>query len=194
MDSIEKFWAWFHEWSQRFVMDPESPSLIHELDAEVASLGPIAWEVGPGRNGAWRLTLSPDGELSLLALTSDVISRAPAIGGWEFASSRQPRDWNLIFSLLEESGNKLEIDARPWQYVLWRFPDGMCEIKIAQTGVPLLTEENRYRAALIALDGLLGEECRLRVLSAVEVVDVLSEDEQKRATPIALLPQHLQSS
>jgi hypothetical protein len=70
----------------------------------------------------------------------------------------------------------------------------MCEIKIAQTGVPLLTEENRYRAALIALDGLLGEECRLRVLSAVEVVDVLSEDEQKRATPIALLPQHLQSS
>lgn len=167
--------------------------MIDELDSEVRALGPISWELGPGMQNNWRLTLTPDGDRALLPLTAAIVARAPEIVGWEVASSRQPREWDLTFSMSLSSGDTVEIDARSWNYVLWRFSDGSLDIKIGLDGVTSLSDEDRYRAAVIVLDGLLGEERRLEKLETIEVVTRLESDELSRATPIALLPQHLSS-
>lgn len=112
--------------------DFEDEELTDELNTRVAELGDVAWELGPGREAPNALTLAPDGNPELLALTKEVVQGAPKITDWEFHWARQPRPAQFEFSLGTEDGSSVDIDARPWRYVLYRFPDGVFDIVLEE--------------------------------------------------------------
>ncbi|MCA9698860.1 MAG: hypothetical protein KC431_15150, partial [Myxococcales bacterium] len=54
-----------------------------------------------------------------------------------------------------------------------------------------VTEEDRYTAAVILIDGMLGEERRLDEIDEVEVVLFLEPELGTKVSSIQDLPQHL---
>lgn len=60
----------------------------------------------------------------LLRATRKVVSKAPAITGWEFRRARPPKQRQMRFTIEDRSGAVREVDASGWRYVLLRYPDG----------------------------------------------------------------------
>jgi len=153
--AADAFWAWFASAGDGFP---------REMDARVAGLGELAWEVGADAGGRW-LAISPGGNPDLLPLTRAVVARAPRMPGWTFHPAKPPRDWDRTFSL----GGGVRIDANAWRYLLQRFPDGTLDVEIAAPDLMRYEEPLRVHAARIALDGELGEERRLACVQEIYV-------------------------
>jgi hypothetical protein len=187
------FWAWFATIADRLGNDFTNEALNDALDTRLARLGEIAWELGPGSIAESALAISPDGNPDLLPLTQRIVALAPDLPGWEFHSSRPARADNLEFSITTNSTDELAIDAHSWRYVLYRFPNKVFDIVIEQSNLAEATDDDRYTAAVVLLDGLLGEGKRLLRIRDIEPVVGLNADENKKANRITLLPQHLDS-
>jgi hypothetical protein len=190
---ISAFWAWFATIADKLGDDFDNETLQDELDARLAGLGEIAWELGPGSTAENALAISPDGDPELLPLTQRIVSMAPELSRWEFLPARPARAASLEFSIATSSGGELSIDARSWRYVLFKFPDTMFDIVLEQGDLPDASEDDRYIAAAVLLDGLLGEGKRLLRIRDVEPVIALSPEQAKKANPITVLSEHLDS-
>jgi len=191
-DDVLGFWSWFERVAPRLEDDSQADhAALRELDARVATLGEFSWELGPGRRARCALTIGPGGEAQKLHATRRIVALAPLIAGWEFHWALQPKEWDLRFTLESTRGEPMQIDGRPWRYVLFRFPDGIYDIVLEQNNLENATDEDRYTAAVIAIDGLLGEGRRLLELHEIEPVFELSVGESAKATGLALLPTHL---
>ena len=185
---IDAFWAWFAGNSGRICRDPEKDVLLEELDRRVSGLGCPAWEIGPGSQGEWFLALSPDGDPRALPLTLEIVSRAPSVPGWEFLPHRPKKEWDLRFEIEGESG-PIEVDARGWRFVAYRYPDGVYDLVISVGSETELGPGERDLAVRIAVEGQLGEEALLTRVNDLDVVVELSTDEQSRSRPLTSLGQ-----
>ncbi len=186
---IEEFWRWFSGIARDLSMEPENKDLLQKLDSKVRSLHPaIAWEIGPGERDTWQLVISPDLDPDLLPVTEAIISHAPTISGWEFHAARQPKDWNNEFEM-ERNGGSVSIDARDWKYVLLRYPDGNVEILLHGDNAKHLSKEERWQAASIFLQGILGEKPLLDKHLSFDLSDKIEENLRDKLKPISLLPQ-----
>ena len=54
----------------------------------------------------------------------------------------------------------LEVNANSWRYVLLAFPDGVFDLVLERANMLGVGEDDRYAAAVVLLDGLLGEATR----------------------------------
>ncbi len=194
VEAIHAFWGWFGTVARGLARNLENRALLRELDARVSSLADIVWEVGPGKNAENALVVSPDGSRDLLQVTERIVRLAPAIDGWEFLSARPPRDGILEFSVKSEAGEWMDVDARDWRYVLYRFPDGMFDIIVEENNLVDVSEGARYSAAVIALDGILGERQRLGLFHTIDGVEKLTSDVAGAASRISLLREHVGKS
>ncbi len=192
-DQIKALWTWFSEISVRLAANYEDQQLLGELDTHVCALGEIAWELGPGTAKACALTLSPDGDPTRLAFTQKAVAMAPNLALWEFYPARQKKEWELQFSIETRDGRILPVDARSWRYCLLEFPKGTCDIVVEQANLAHVDDEDRYAAAVIVLDGILGEAARLLTIEEIEPTEALSTEQSKRANSILLLEDHLNS-
>jgi hypothetical protein len=190
---IQDFWAWVQTIADELAEDLENGAIIETLNRRVSRLGDISWEVGPGRHAENALTLTPDGDPAKLAVTKHIITFAPSVAGWEFYPAKPAKDWNLMFSIETENGDIVDVDARTWRYVLFRFPDDTFDLILSQDGLAPVGEDDRYTAAVIVVDGLLGEEVRMALIDTIEPVEALSKKDEPQATSILALPQHLES-
>lgn len=179
--AADAFWAWFQA-----VAGATDDELRRELDARVASLGELAWEIGSSAAGR-RLAISPGGNPDLLPLTRAVVARAPRVSGWTFHPARPPKDWDLTFSL----GADVRIDARGWRYLLQRYADGTLDVEIAAPDLMRYEEPIRIHAARIALDGELGEERRLARVQDVFVYYDFEAADAPRIRPFPDLKREL---
>jgi hypothetical protein len=190
---IEAFWRWFGGIAPELGTDLENQSLLDELDERVARLGDVSWEVGPGRREVNALVITPDGARNKLDACRHIVTLAPSVPGWEFHCARPPKQWDLQFSLDAEGGGKIEVDARTWRYVLYTLPGNTLDIVLEQNNLRDVTEGDRYTAAVVVLDGILGELKRLDVIKAIEPITTLSEEHSAKASPVDVLVEHLDS-
>jgi hypothetical protein len=126
-----------------------------------------------------------------LAVTERIVALAPELADWELHPARPPR--LAGFELTIEGDEDLPVDARSWRYVLFQFPDGTFDVVVEQANLVGAGEDDRYIAAVILIDGLLGEAYRLRRIQTIEVVDALPPDLAVKANAIASLAAHLAS-
>jgi hypothetical protein len=188
---IHAFWLWFATIADSLGDNFDNASLLHALDAQLLGLGDITWELGPGSKTENMLAISPDGRPELLPLTKHIVSMAPDLPQWEFFPARPAKSASLEFAIIGSSGKEIDIDARPWRYVLFRFPDQTFDLVLEQNNLTKATDDDRYTAAVILLDGLLGEAVRLLRVRDVEPVFSLAFDQEPKASPISALAMHL---
>ena len=192
-EKILAFWSWFQSVAEQLSENYDNPALLADLDAKVSELGNLAWELGPGSREENALAISPDGVAEWLPITQRIAAMAPAIPRWEFHPARPARDWNLEFSITASAGGDIDIDAREWRYVIFRFPDGTFDLILEQNNLFSASDEDRFTASVVLLDGLLGEARRLLWIRDVESVVNLPHDQVAKANPINVLPEHLNS-
>ena len=189
---VEKFWNWFSNNSQDLGDEFRRKGLISELDKRISKLGDFVWEFAPGKVEKKAFVISPGGDLKLLELSKEVISRAAKCKGWEFHYAKPPKDWELKFDFERADGRMADVDASGWKYVLLKYEDETYEIIIK---LPQLLMELGDRDALtateITLDGILGEERRMRLINGIDVVFEFEEMYKSKASDIQALSEHL---
>jgi hypothetical protein len=187
---IQTFWAWFASIADALGADLTNPALLEALDARVRRLGDLGWELGPGSTAENALALSPDGDRDLLPLTQHVVAMAPTVPRWVFLPARPARPAPFEFTL-GAGPDEFAIDATSWRYVLYRFPDHTFDLVLEQANLADATDDERYTAAVILLDALLGEEARLLRVREVEPMVSLPPELQVKASPLTSLAEHL---
>lgn len=190
---VLEFWAWFASIADELGDDFTNQALQDALDARLGRFGEIAWELGPGSTAENALAVSPDGDPDLLPLTQRIVAMAPTLPGWEFHPARPARAESLEFSIGTSSGDEIAVDAQSWRYVLFKFPDKTFDIVLEQQNLTDVSDDDRYTAAVVLLDALLGEGKRLLRIREVEPVAALNPEQGKKANPITVLPEHLDS-
>jgi len=181
---IELFWRWFSGNQADFGHKFENKELLSELDKQLANLGVHSWEVGPGLYCEKQLVVSPGGELTLLELTNKIVSLAPTINDWEFYPAKQPKEWSLQVNLWTQTGTEVKIDGSIWKFVILKYEDGATEIIMQASNVINLNIEDKITAGEILLDGLLGEENRIRWFQYIDVIDQFDKEYSSQAQNI----------
>ena len=187
--AIAAFWAWFVSVAEQLSKDFANQQLLNLLDEQVAHLGEVSWEIGPGVQAQNALIITPDGSKEWLATTQRIIGRAPVIPTWELHWARPPKRWNLEFTLGTSIG-QICVDAKPWRYVLFRFPDNSFDIVIEQNNLEI-PDGDRYSASVIVLDGILGEHLRLELFVEVDSLETFPPQQASKATRITNLADHI---
>lgn len=190
---IERFWKWFQQVADDLGKNLENDTILQELDRRVSELGNVAWEVGPGKIEPSALVITPDGAVGEIEKCRRIVALAPTIEGWEFHSARPPRQWDLRFMIERDAGGFMNIDARGWRYVLFRFPDHTFDIVLEAHNLDKATSQERYRAAVVLLDGILGEIRRLKRIKGIDIVISLTQEQETSASAIEVLGEHLES-
>jgi hypothetical protein len=78
-------------------------------------------------------------------------------------SCRPRKKWDLRFEIEGASG-PIEVDARSWRFVAYRYPDGIYDV-VVLVDEPSLAPLDRDLAARIAVEGQLGEEALLTAVN-----------------------------
>ena len=186
---ITEFWSWFRRIASSLARDLENPLVLEDLDTRIHELGSnLSWEVGPGSQEPFQLVISPNLDRELQERAREIISRAPVIQGWEFYSARRPKDWDYKFVMHRAGGREpVQLDASAWGFVLLQYPDGGREVLLQGNTLPLLDDDERWQAAAIALENILGEEVLLDRINQFELVNHLDHRFAGQARPIQLL-------
>lgn len=191
---VVDFWEWFRSICGHFGDRFENRRLVDELDARVAKLGRFSWELGPGvrdgKNNA--LVLTPCGDPDLLLETRQVIDVAPECPGWEFYPAKPPKKWQREFTLQDDDGSTIHIDASGARFVLLKYPDGVLDVLLADVNLTALPEGLRQTAGEVLLDGELGEERRMAFVRGVDIVGRFEVDMERKSSPIATLALHVE--
>lgn len=67
------------------------------------------------------------------------------------------------------------------------------DIDLEQANLRDVDEDGRYQAAVLVLDGLLGEAMRLSTIEGIEPTGAFDEQTAKRSNEIIVLEEHLAS-
>jgi hypothetical protein len=186
--AIAAFWGWFASIAAALARNLEDGDLLAELDARLRELGPLGWELGPGRKEPCSLVISPAGDRAMLELTRAIVAAAPALHGWELWPAKPPRPWDFQLEVDDLQGTSIAIDASTWRYAIRRSRGGSGrELVLEAPELGSWPADEQRAAAEIILDSLLGEERRLESVVAVRVTARLDEDAEARALPLAAI-------
>ncbi len=181
---ISRFWEWF----QTAIASGEKAEdlqFLKQIDDQVRNLNPsLSWEVGPGFSEPWRFVISPNLDRELRDTARAVIAHAPVLAGWEFYSSRQPKEWDFTVHLLRENGSSIQLDASNWTFVLLRYPDAVHELLLRGTDLSTLNQDERWQAAAITVESILGEDLMMERIDDFELVEDLEPEFAKKERPI----------
>ena len=188
---ILAFWAWFAAVANELEEDFLNEALQDELQARLSCFGEVTWELGPGVTAENALAISPDGDPDLVPTTRRIVAMAPDLPRWEFHSTRPAKAEAFEFSIRTSDADEVAIDARSWRYVLFGYPDKTFDIVLEQGNLRDASEDERYTAAVVLLDALLGEGKRLLLIGDIEPVVALRPEVAVNASPISVLAEHL---
>lgn len=194
---IESFWEWFIDNESRIkaavneTSEEDRTELIHSIDNQVLEFGMFKWEIGHGSTKPFYLTISPNGSKELLLISKNIIQSAPVLSDWEFNYSTPVKDWNLQFSLFDDFMIERDIDASNWKFILERSINQI-KIIIEAANIATIDEQTQLTAANYVITNLVGEECRINTIHAIEVVGKLDE-KQSLGFPIIKLKQKIEA-
>ncbi len=173
-NNISRFWSWFSDHSVELADANIPQTLIAQLEEQLFAIHRLDWEIGPGRSAPNLFALSPRGDRQALKLTRGIVAQAPKLTGWEFYPAKQPREWNLVFSL-NVKDKEVEIDGKRWEFVAYKFDDGTYDLVLKPDSTKGLSDDYLNWAATIIADGEIGEEKRLELIGNIEVVKTWDE-------------------
>jgi|SRR5579864_8664681 len=184
--NIKDFWDWFREIAALLSRDVENPLLLQEVDARVHRLdSTLSWEIGPGSHEPWQFVISPNLDRQLRTKAQEIVSQAPVMHGWEFHSARRPKEWDYKLLMERSEGQPpLRLDTSGWGFVVLRYPDGSQEILLQANDLPALSDDERWQAAAITLESILGEDVLLDKVSEFELVEQLESRFAEKRKPI----------
>ena len=185
---IRAFWDWFAANADLLKVANENSPEIEILDQKLTDLNPdLSWEIGPGQDKIWQFVVSPNLDPKLLNETRKLVALAPLLTDWEFHSSRQVKDWDYRFELSNEDGtDSVAIDASNWSFILLVHPDGDREILLVDENLHL-TKDQRWQAAAILLESVLGEETLIANVSTFDLVKKVDSSLKDKVRPIQSL-------
>ena len=182
---IDAWWKAFLENQQRLSDHFDLSNRFDMAGWMTEHLGPIdrrlAWEFGPGRRNpeGHRLMITPESEHQLRPLVEVLLSRAPALPGWEFYPYRLADEMPIASQWVKA---RTGMDVTGWSAHAESGVQGLVHVFASPPrGLFRSTEKDR-EATFVALECLLGEECLDSWIGAIEV------DRRKEARPLAELP------
>ncbi len=185
----KEFWCWFGAKAASIASNPENGDLINDLDQQVSLTWPqLAWEIGPDPSGDWYFALSPNLNRDFVSQAKEAIQAAPKVIGWKFYAARQRKAWDGRFELETEEGIK-RLNSADWRFILLRHPDGEKELVLVTPSAGLLNPDDRWQAAAVVIEGLLGEECLLANVDSFALEPAVDAKFSSQVKPIHLLPQ-----
>jgi hypothetical protein len=189
---IAEFWKWFSSINELLENNIDNNELLSTLDEKISELNPMfSWEIGPGAIADWCLTISPNLDAKLLKETEEVICLAPNISQWEFSSTRQKKSWDGFFKMEKSDGTTISLDSRNWKYVLLKYPNGECEILLTSERATELNSDDRWTAAAIVLEGMLGERLIMEKIESFNLYENLEPRLALQAKPLEQLARNV---
>lgn len=168
--AIDRLWRWFEQHAHELASGETALlALVPEMERHLDGVGLSDWEIGPDDGGGAFFALSPGGKRDVLAETERVVREAPELAGWRFLAAKPPRSWDLRFSIKADDGD-VEVDGQQWEFVLYRLRSGDFCVAFRPPLQPALSDDCAYHAAIILVDGELGEGTRLELFEEIEVV------------------------
>ena len=156
------FWGWFSAASKIIADNPNNQAVISDLDFRVAQTWPrLSWEIGPDVSAGWYLAISPNLNSDYIEDAKQAISSAPSIQGWRFYPFRPRKKWNCAFEIATPKGPR-QINSSDWVFIFLQYKDGHKEIVIAAPEANDMKLDERWQAAAVVLEGLIGEEYLLQ--------------------------------
>jgi len=156
-ENIARFWDWFAANSTEIgsLLDRgDAKALALVMNTRVKALHPdLAWELGPGKNVEYALTITAASNRTLRPALENVISAAPSIEGWEFYPARQPRPLPSTVQYRD-----ITLATGSWRFISDRAPGGKLNITIVDRSLAQLGENDAITAVFIFLDAVLGED------------------------------------
>jgi hypothetical protein len=171
---IQEFWRWFmghrEQLSSRSVLD----ATIKELEDKLSSLKITDWEIGPGKKAKYMMAFSPAGNSNTLEITKEIIKSCPTelLKEWEFYPAKAPKNWDLRFFINNNNDESIEVDGKLWELIVYKFKDKTYDVvmKPPEALLKSLNSEALNWAAIIIVDGEIGEELRITRVKDIEVV------------------------
>jgi hypothetical protein len=142
----------------------------------------LSWEIGPGLVKNWQLVISPNLNPKMRRAARAFVGKAPRVPGWEFHDARQPKQWDYKLELA--ANHKLRLDASAWKFVLLQYPDNDHEILLIADELPVMSDDERWQAAAIALESILGEAFLLDSIQSFELTRSADGHLVEQARPI----------
>lgn len=180
------FWIWFESIAVPLRNNFQNALILEELEARIRELDPnLSWEIGPGSNETCQFVISPNLDVGLREKAREIIVHAPVLAGWEFYSARRPKDWNYHFVIQRQEGkDQLALNASDWKFVFLEYPDGIHEVLLQGNNLPSLDDDERWQAAAVVLESILGEELLMDRIDEFQLVDQLEPRFEARKRPI----------
>lgn len=169
------FWEWFPPQAPRFaaaLAGGAAKSLAEEVASKMAELLPgMAWEFGPGPDPATTsFTLSGEGDVLRQVLAAAWKERAPAVRGWVFHASRQPRAGLTV----EFRGKRLDLGQMRVQVSL-DDEEQLLDVVVWHEAFEGAGERERGTLVFLGLDAVLGELGTGQWIGGIEVAETASD-------------------
>lgn len=160
IDAIKHFWAWFAANSERLkdlYTNERFENLTQEMNRELDKVEPqLAWEMGPGKQKPYLLTISSEGNPRLRKIADLMVELAPELERWELYSSRPARPAPKVVRL-PESGEAFETED--WEFIPVEKPEkGRLDLVVVGDQLARSGRDPALRAVSLYLDQLLGED------------------------------------
>lgn len=154
LGAIDGWWAAFAEAAPKLDAALESgrpgsflPSFFSESLGAVDAR--LAWEIGPGTDGAGhRLVIAPDGAYELQPLVDAIVDRAPTVAGWSFLAGRPPESAETARALV---GARLGIESTAEGMRFTGGQHNLVDVEVCVAG------KDAESAAFVLTELLLGE-------------------------------------
>jgi hypothetical protein len=194
--TIKSFWDWFltHEQELRNkLVDSDMQEFSGQIGPRVLDLShDLGWEIGPGLKKSFSLALALNGNLANVSIAEQVVSQAPPVENWEFHAGRPPKEWDFKFVMTNQRGQRVNLDASNWHYLLVGFKNySFFDITIVAHNLPRMDDTARRQAANIVLQSILGERMVLELFDDIMIMATIGKEERERMSNITLLSQHM---
>ena len=194
-DKTNKFWDWFVANESIIIRATEDESIsrtiVENLDNLILDFGAFSWEIGPGNNTTWFLTISPNENKDLLSISQLIVENAPNLKNWEFNYFKPAKIWNREFVVYDELMDEQTIDASNWKYVALKHQDEIIEIIIEADNIQHLDEDTAQSAANLVVMSEIGEEVKINKVASVDIVNELDEQYASKRSDIENLKVHI---
>lgn len=188
LKKINDFWEWFveHEEQYKDVEDPKAA--VESMDEQVLDFGLFSWEIGENGGRPYYFMISPNGNGDRLALSYEIIKRAPNLRDWEFRYCKPPEDWDYQMMVYDRMLVQQPVDVGAWRFALNKAAEEqLVEVYIQVSNMSNVDPEDRLNAAESALMKILGEEWVIDHLGALEVVETFSPELEKKSIAVQSL-------
>jgi hypothetical protein len=181
-----EFWLWFATHDAQLRRLSPSSAEWQQLDAHVSALGFGSWEIGPAvaSTAQYMFALSPQGDPDKFARAQRIIGLAPEVTGWEFLPAKPRKLWRRQF---EWSTRHVSIDARNWQFVVYRYDDGKSELVLLGDPLRQLPETEQESVLTFVVESELGEGLCIDRICGLDIARHPTPEDVSNATPIASL-------